>query len=350
MKITLKDKISIYSTNGNLIRTLCAFAVIVHHSFYLSQNIYDPIYYITHGQIGLGGLAVAIFFFYSGLYVTKSLLTKNNHKDFFISRCKRIFPQLWIVIFISVFIIGPIFTTFNLFNYFSNIDTYKYLLNCLLIPIHNLPGVFETNIYGQTVNGALWTLPVEFLCYMFLLAISIIAKKIIKNNRLFRILLIISSIISILLLAATEFMSIQLFKSAFSATSFFFIGSLYYLFKDKIILSPITFLIFLAGAIISLFTPIANYLIILFIPYIIIFLSLYPKQIKTKTQFLNYSYEIYLIGFPTQQIIVNIFSGQMPIWINALCSTLIVILITFMIIALKNIIDKIRGDKNSNNL
>ena len=40
-----------------------------------------------------------------------------------------------------------------------------YLLNSIMILVHNLPGVFCNNI-NTSVNGPLWTLPVEFLCYI----------------------------------------------------------------------------------------------------------------------------------------------------------------------------------------
>lgn len=320
MKIYLKDKIDIYSTNGNMIRTLCAFVVIINHSFYLSKNEYDPLFILTNGQIGLGGFAVTIFFFFSGLYVTKSITKNKNYKSFMMSRCKRIFPQLWIVTFFSMFLLGPLFTTLNMFEYFTNIETYKYLFNCVLIPIHNLPGVFENNIYGQTVNGALWTLPVEFMCYITLLVITLLSKKLFNNQRLYIIFISVGLLLSAFLCAICEYLNLQLLKSAFIAISFFFVGSLYYLLKSKLPLNIIICVICIIGTIFSFFTPIANYLLLIFLPYLITFISLYPKQIKTKTKILNYSYEIYLIGWPIQQTFVSVYGGEMSILLNATLS------------------------------
>ena len=40
------------------------------------------------------------------------------------------------------------------------------MLNAVLVLVHPLPGVFASNPYPDVVNGALWTLPVEYACYV----------------------------------------------------------------------------------------------------------------------------------------------------------------------------------------
>ena len=56
-----------------------------------------------------------------------------------------------------------------------NPQTYMYLLNGVLILVHELLGVFTHNPMGDAVvNAALWTLPVEFSCYvLWFLLISV---------------------------------------------------------------------------------------------------------------------------------------------------------------------------------
>mgnify|MGYP001105341616 CR=1 FL=1 len=41
-----------------------------------------------------------------------------------------------------------------------------YLLNIVFVLRHNLQGVFIHNNFDATVNGSLWTLLVEFVCYI----------------------------------------------------------------------------------------------------------------------------------------------------------------------------------------
>lgn len=151
----LVNKINIFSTNGNLIRFLLAIGVILHHSSYLSQNNDGFLYVLTNGQITFGGISVLGFFFFSGLYVTKSMHKAQSCSSFLWARCKRIFPALFFVVFLCVFLLGPVLTSYDLGDYFKSSSTYLYLLNAILIPVHNLPGVFEQNIYGPTVNGSL---------------------------------------------------------------------------------------------------------------------------------------------------------------------------------------------------
>lgn len=176
-----------------------------------------------------------------------------------------------------------------------------------------MPDVFKNNIYRPTVNGALWTFSVEFLCYLSLLIISIFIINIKITIKLYRILLSVAFVVTVLLLDVSEYLNMHLLKSSFSATSFFFVGSLYYLFANKIKFNILAFIIILTGVVVSFFTSPTNYFLMLLLPYAIILLSLYPNQMKTKTKLLNYSYEIYLNGFPIQQIAVCLFNGSMLI-------------------------------------
>ena len=113
-------------------------------------------------HLPLGTIAVSTFFFFAGLYIAKSCESHPTPSSFFRTRCKRLIPELALVTAACVFIVGPIFSIYKLSDYFSRPATYAYLLNAFLIPVHNLPGVFLNNPYGSTVNGSLWTMPVEF--------------------------------------------------------------------------------------------------------------------------------------------------------------------------------------------
>ena len=158
--------------NYNFIRFIAALMVIISHSFALSLGASSQ-HYIDSHHLNLinintwGFLAVAVFFFGSGFYIAKSCERNESFLVFLLKRLFKLLPMLILVVLISIFIIGPVFTTLPLKDYFSNILTWKYLLNGILILQHNLPGVFTNNVYMPTVNGALWTLPVEFLCYLF---------------------------------------------------------------------------------------------------------------------------------------------------------------------------------------
>lgn len=68
--------------------------------------------------------------------------------------------------FLSFAVLGPVVTTLSTGDYFSSSDSWRYLMNAILRPVFALPGVFQDAPYVGSVNGSLWTLPVEFFCYL----------------------------------------------------------------------------------------------------------------------------------------------------------------------------------------
>jgi peptidoglycan/LPS O-acetylase OafA/YrhL len=71
-----------------------------------------------------------------------------------------------VVVLASIFVLGPVFSSLSLADYFGLPQTWTYLSTALLVVRNELPGVFVDNPYPLAVNGSLWTLPVEFLCYL----------------------------------------------------------------------------------------------------------------------------------------------------------------------------------------
>jgi hypothetical protein len=49
---------------------------------------------LTNGQIHLGGVAVCIFFFFSGFFLNRSVNRGEGAYQFFKARCIRIFPRI----------------------------------------------------------------------------------------------------------------------------------------------------------------------------------------------------------------------------------------------------------------
>ena len=124
--------------NFNLIRIVAALVVLVTHSFALVGE-----------SIGMtiGLIAVDVFFIVSGFLVTASLLTRQSTIEFLWARALRIFPALLVMLLLTVFVLGPFFTSLPLSSYFSDRTTYDYLLKCSTLftgVVYKLPGVFTT--------------------------------------------------------------------------------------------------------------------------------------------------------------------------------------------------------------
>lgn len=151
-----------HNNSLDLLRLLAATMVLYSHQYAL-LGLTEPSFL---GWNTFGGAGVTIFFFLSGYLVWTSWERDPNVLRFFIRRSLRIFPGLWAVCLLSVFVLGPWLSVMSVRKYFESDLTWRYLENALLITTYTLPGVFPDNAMPFVVNGSLWTLPVEFFCYI----------------------------------------------------------------------------------------------------------------------------------------------------------------------------------------
>ncbi len=140
--------------------------VLLSHSMILTaaDRGADALLRFSKGGLTLGGFAIGFFFLAAGYFAEKSL-AKTEAKPYLAVRAVRLLPALWVVVFASV-VMGLFVTELEKTSYIRDPGTWRYLLNGLLIPVHELPGVFTHHTYVATVNGALWTLTLEALCYI----------------------------------------------------------------------------------------------------------------------------------------------------------------------------------------
>ena len=113
-------------------------------------------------------IVLSIFFFLSGALVSESWIRDPNLGRFFVRRGLRIFPALIAVVLLVAFVVGPLMTNLPLLSYLESGGTWRYLSTAALWVRHYLPGVFVDHPYPGAVNGSLWSLPLEFLCYVTL--------------------------------------------------------------------------------------------------------------------------------------------------------------------------------------
>lgn len=299
------------SNNLQLLRFLASILVIVSHAFALStgSNAEEWLIKCTNYQLTLGGLAVSVFFCAGGFLIARSMERVKNGPIYFKTRILRIFPLLAVVVFITAFILGPCITQDALGDYFTNPNVYKYLSNALFILQHDLPGIFLNNVYGSTVNGSLWTLPVEFLCYI---GCYIMWKLNFFDNKNTKFSIPLVAIGSIALFFFVNFTGLEILLSALLPILLFYTGILFYLYRNRINLTGKGAILCIILLIFSNYLNLLNIGMIFFFPYILFYLSFAIKQISDRIGKLgNYSYGIYLCAFPIQQVIVEYFGGHM---------------------------------------
>lgn len=286
------------NNNLDLLRLLAAIAVIVGHAYAISpqEGKTDLVLRLLKFDYS-GSLAVKFFFFVSGLLVTKSLLDKPSLGGFVLSRSMRLFPALIACVLISVFVIGPVMTTEPLSEYFLNPQTRLYIWSNLILDTQwNLPGVFSKNPIS-TVNGSLWTLPIEFFCY---LALSSMAAIGCLSSRL------VGSITCVLLIAALAYRPD--FMAAFGMPAeawlypvYFLVGSLFAMHADRFEINLRVVLGWVIVAVLSKNTVFYQFAVCGAMFLFALWFSTTKAGLSLRLPG-DFSYGIYLYGFPMQQI------------------------------------------------
>lgn len=152
------------ANNFDFVRIVAATLVLYSHQYALSGQM-EPSFFGLHS---FGGFAVLIFFAISGYLVTQSWYSDPNILRFALRRLLRIWPALAVVVTLTALVLGPVVSSLPAADYYAHGGTWQYFLNLRFIAVYILPGVFEKNPYPLGVNGSIWTIPIEVLCYLVL--------------------------------------------------------------------------------------------------------------------------------------------------------------------------------------
>jgi peptidoglycan/LPS O-acetylase OafA/YrhL len=247
---------------------------------------------------------VPAFFALSGFLVTGSAIRLRATVPFLTFRVLRILPALLVEITLSAIILGALFTTLPLKSYFTDPQFFRYFGNIIGVITFHLPGVFGSN-YVSIVNGNLWTLPAEFDCYLITAALMITGFA---YNRVF--LTAIMAIVTIILIGLNTFSDFAVTTEQFmphTVTYYFFMGMLFFHWRDCILTRWELFALSAIGSYVFLNLFHAVYLAPIFVTYFTIFLGVKAlpefKWLRTR----DYSYGIYLYGYPIIQALVACF-------------------------------------------
>lgn len=165
--MTLPKESAFPKSNIDFLRLLLATLVIITHSYPLSGlPEADLLHQLTGGQIVFSYVAVRGFFVLSGFLIFKSLMASEGLGDYFWKRALRIFPGYWMVILLTVFVVGPLVTDIGTQAYFTQSSTWAYLKGSLTMQqIFAIDHVLKDVPYTGGINGSLWTIPYEVLMY-----------------------------------------------------------------------------------------------------------------------------------------------------------------------------------------
>jgi peptidoglycan/LPS O-acetylase OafA/YrhL len=324
---TRLESVCRHPTGFDYLRLILALSVVVWHSVLVCYGPADEIYFWTGPFRPLIYFILPAFFALSGFLVAGSL-ERNSISEFVTLRIVRIFPALAVEVLLSALIIGPLLTNVAWREYFSSPKFFIYFLNMIGIIHYQLPGVFETNPTPDYVNAQLWTIPFELYCYALLIAIALfgIAKR---SSWLFALTLGAALVLTVLPQVGLSDPPHYGPLGALLILSFLFGVSLFIMRRD-IAFSESLFLI----SIVAYWVFITNlnfiYLSAASIAYITVFLGL---QNPRKTLFIrgaDYSYGVYLYGFPLQQTICYLFPSFRIWYVNAATSVALALICAYL--------------------
>ncbi len=257
--------------NFNLIRMIAASAVIVSHSVPLSVGIgvHEPL----HGWIeplDLGKAAVRVFFVISGFFILLSFDRRKSTRAFVLARAARILPALLVV-------------------------------SALTASVTAVGVSFADNPFPNSVNGSLWTLYYEVICYG-VLALAGLCGGLFRNGRFPAFLLAFGMVY-----AAIELGLLPINRAyAFLGLPFVF-GMAVYHYRQGV---PLGWPLALGLFLVAIAAPSdATWSIAL--GYGALWFGATAKPLRFYNRFGDYSYGTYIFAWPIQGVARTLIAGHL---------------------------------------
>lgn len=283
------------------LRLVLSLGVIAWHAHWLCYGV-DPEKGSWADRIltPLAWSIVPLFFALSGFLVAGSMERARTLIGFMGLRAFRIVPALSMEVLLSALILGPIFTALPLTEYYSDREFYIYFLNIIGEIHYYLPGVFKDNPVTK-VNGQLWTIPYELVCYVAIAAFAVSGIFFRKH-----LLLVILGVCYLLQLANQlhVFSDQAVDASRYAVVIAFIAGLVIFRYRTAIKWSVGLFCLSAIVSFVLLSIPHGIDFSGLPVAYVASYLGLLNPAKKTWLLKGDYSYGLYLYGYPIQQALV----------------------------------------------
>jgi peptidoglycan/LPS O-acetylase OafA/YrhL len=292
------------SNNFDFLRLFFAITVAIVHAEMMTQiEILRPVSLFLDSEI-----AVDSFFVISGFLIFMSFDSSPNLNNYLTKRIRRIFPGYCFVILLCAFFLFFV-STEKVTDYFT-LEFVSYLFfNLLTLNFiqPTLPGVFSGHTF-PVINGALWTIKIEVLFYLF---VPFIAYLLTKFNKM-RVLILIyflSILYSTVMLWLSTYYDMEIFirleRQLPGQLAFFISGAFLYYYYSKFHNNA---LLILAVSVTVLILH--KYVIDIYILYpaslagVVIYFALIFKYLGNFGKIGDLSFGIYIWHFPIIQLFI----------------------------------------------
>jgi peptidoglycan/LPS O-acetylase OafA/YrhL len=301
--------------NFNLIRLAAALSVLGGHSVAVLGLPSSREFFFDHLGLSLAEMAVDVFFVTSGFLVTGSLVNRGEVIAYLWARALRIYPAIWAMLVLTVFVLAPALTTLPAADYFASPKTLDYFTKCATLiggVRYSLPGVFETNPLKSEFNGSLWTLPIELRLYCYLAAgwLALAAAPAIRLKAMSVAAPIAACAFLVVILRG------RLFGAPFNAADtrvfMFLYGATLYLWRDKVPMRRGILFAALACLLMASINEQAFFVVyVVCLAPLVLHLAYLPKgRIRAFNEWGDCSYGVYIYAFPIQQTLAFLFPAM----------------------------------------
>lgn len=309
--------------NFDAIRLALALAVVWSHCFALwfGTEDFEPISLLLAGTYNSGNVAVLGFFAISGFLITISFAQSRSIFSYLKRRVQRILPGYIVATTLCSLLIVPAFSSRG-FGVLTTHEGLGLLSNLLLRNYIVRSDAFG----GGAVNGALWSIPYEFWCYLGVLGLGIVG--VVKRRWIY-------PLIALAVMATRVWLDMTgrrpgggLIETIIGFPYFWFnvlppflLGGATYVWRKQIPRSR-ALLVALIGATlvcahIPLADPLRTVLTRLAFPpaltYAIFYLAFDQRiTLHHAARYGDFSYGVYLWGFPVQQMLIVLCRSWAP--------------------------------------
>jgi peptidoglycan/LPS O-acetylase OafA/YrhL len=322
---SLAEEFSPRANSIGFLRLVLATSVLVAHVAPLGFGRANYGFEFTRGQIDFGGLGVNGFFLLSGFLITASGM-RFSLPRYAWHRFLRIFPGYWVCLVVMAGVLMPLVALYeheSLAGFWTHPNGPFDYVRRNILTVQNqftISGLMVTNPTGGAVNGSLWTLRYELMCYALvgLLAWSGVLRRAPR--------LVVLATVGIYLVTLADWVrqlpvpNTAMFTrgdlgpfpviGTFSVTTLlllvfmFLLGASMHLYRDRIPMHPAVAagagVAFVGSAAFGGFLAIGH----VAYAYLLVWLACgLPRWLQGIGRERDYSYGIYIYAYPVQQMI-----------------------------------------------
>ena len=219
-----------HRNNFNQLRFVFAALVIVSHAPELQDGDRSNEWLSRlFGTLSFGELAVDSFFILSGFLIVKSWVSRPQVGRFVASRVLRIYPGFIAASLFCALVVGPLYGGAD---YFHQFWWGGFVAGLARLELVVTPPVFAGTAY-PFLNGAVWSIPYEFQCYMLVLVAGL--AGLFRRRHFWPAVFAASALLHVLAASGVASFAGELYLRLLMAFS---AGCCFYLYRDALPWTP----------------------------------------------------------------------------------------------------------------